>query len=172
MSFTRNRSRSSHSPNVKPRALQLHLQGAQDAMTAFDGYESSGPLIQAAVLSRPTGRRRKTVLQRLLEKGRSFLSSLVQTLRWTCINHWCLAIDGLALVLSLLAKRIVSGPTVRLVRASRVGKSIFWAGIRYTKSEALKVVVNSYMTRFDSPADITRVVVSDELNVWDFLPHI
>ena len=81
MSFTRNRSQSSHSPNVKPRALQLHLQGSQDAMTAFDGYESSGPVLQSTVLERPVGRQRMTVLQRLLEKGRGLVSAIAQLFR-------------------------------------------------------------------------------------------
>ena len=79
MSFMRNRSQSSHSPHVKPRALQQHLQGAQDAMTAFDGYQSSGPMLQSAVLQRPVKRQRMTVLQRLLEKGRRLLSFGVQS---------------------------------------------------------------------------------------------
>jgi hypothetical protein len=78
MSFTRNRSQSSHSPHVKPRALE-YLQGAQDAMTAFDGYQSSGPMLQSAVLQRPAKRQRMTVLQRLLEKGRRLLSFGVQS---------------------------------------------------------------------------------------------
>jgi hypothetical protein len=36
MSLTRNRSQSNHSPHINLRALQQHLQGAQDAMKAFD----------------------------------------------------------------------------------------------------------------------------------------
>ena len=79
MSFTRNRCQSSNSPNVKQRALQLHLQGAQDAITAFDGYESAGPGIQSTVLERPAGRQRMSVLERLLEKGRRLLSFGVQS---------------------------------------------------------------------------------------------
>ena len=79
MSLARNRSQSSHSPNVKPRSLQLHLQGAQDAMTAFDGYESVGPGIQSTVLERPAGRQRMTVLQWLWEQGRRLVSTVVQS---------------------------------------------------------------------------------------------
>ena len=79
MSFTRNRSQSSHSPKVHPRALQLQLQGAQDAMSAFDGYQSSGPALQSTVLERPAGRQRTTVLQKLLEKGRRLFSSVLQS---------------------------------------------------------------------------------------------
>ena len=78
MSFTRNRSQSSNSPNVNARALQLHLQGAQDAITAFDGYESAGPRIQSTVLERPAGRQRMSVLERLLEKGRRLVSAVAQ----------------------------------------------------------------------------------------------
>ena len=79
MSFARNRSQSSDSPNVKSRALQLHLQGAQDVMTAFDGYESVGPGIQSTVLERPAGRQRMTVLQRLWEQVRRLVSTVVQS---------------------------------------------------------------------------------------------
>ena len=78
MSFIRNRSQSSHSPNLKPRSLQLHLQGAQDAMEAFDGYESSGQVIQSSVLDRPSGRQRMSVLALLLEKGRRLVSAVAQ----------------------------------------------------------------------------------------------
>ena len=78
MSFTRNRSQSSDSPNVKQRALQLHLQGAKDAITAFDGYESAGPRIQSTVLERPAGRQRMSVLERLLENGRRLVSAVAQ----------------------------------------------------------------------------------------------
>jgi hypothetical protein len=81
MSFTRNRSRSSHSPNVTPHALQLHLQGEQDALSAFDGYHSSGPVLQPSVLERPVGFQRLTVLQQLLRRGRRFVSSIVEAFR-------------------------------------------------------------------------------------------
>ena len=64
---------------MKPRALQLHLQGAQDAMKAFDGYESSGPVIQSTVLDRPSGRQRMSVRERLLEKGRRLVAAVVQS---------------------------------------------------------------------------------------------
>ena len=63
---------------MKPRALQLHLQGAQDAMEAFDGYESSGPVIQSLVLDRPSGCQRITVLELFLEKGRRLVSAVAQ----------------------------------------------------------------------------------------------
>ena len=81
MSFTRNRSQSSDSPNVKPRALQLHLQGAQDTLKAFDGYHSTGPVLQASVLERPTGRPQVTVLQRLVERVSHFARSIVRLFR-------------------------------------------------------------------------------------------
>ena len=68
MSCARNRSQSSDGPNLKSRALQLHLQGAQDAMTAFDGYQPIGTALQASVLERPIGHQQVTVLQRLMER--------------------------------------------------------------------------------------------------------
>ena len=81
MSFARNRSQSSDSPNVKSRALQLHLQGAQDAMTAFDGYQSTGPALQASVHERPGGRQQVTVLQRLMERGSRLMLSMGRLFR-------------------------------------------------------------------------------------------
>lgn len=81
MSFARNRSQSGDSPTVKPRALQLHLQGAQDALTAFDGYQSTGPVVQASVLERPAGRQQMTVLQRLVERVSRFVLSIVRLFR-------------------------------------------------------------------------------------------
>jgi hypothetical protein len=91
MSFTRNRSQSSHSPNVNPRALQMHLQGAQDALSAFDGYHSSGPALQPSVLERPAGFQRLTVLQQLLQRGRRFISSIVEAFRWSRMYQYCRA---------------------------------------------------------------------------------
>jgi hypothetical protein len=81
MSFARNRSQSSDSPNLKFRALQLHLQEAQDAMTAFDGYQSTGPALQASVLERPVGRQQVTVLQRLMERGSRLMLSMGRLFR-------------------------------------------------------------------------------------------
>ena len=78
MSLARNRSQSSHSPNVNQRALQLHLQGVQDAITAFDGYEAAGPEINSTVLERPAVRQRMSFLERLLEKGRRLVSAVAQ----------------------------------------------------------------------------------------------
>ena len=55
MSSARNRSQSEHSPQVKQRILQHDLEGAGEALTAFDGFKSSGPVLQAMVLKRPRG---------------------------------------------------------------------------------------------------------------------
>lgn len=98
MSFTRNRSQSSDSPNVKPRALQLHLQGAQDTLKAFDGYHSTGPVLQASVLERPTGRPQVTVLQRLVERVSHFARSIVRLFRWSTIDQWFISIERLTLL--------------------------------------------------------------------------
>ena len=81
MSFARNRSQSSDGPNLKSRALQLHLQGAQDAMMAFDGYQSTGPALKSSVLERPAQRQQMTVLQRLLERIRHFVLFIVRSFR-------------------------------------------------------------------------------------------
>jgi hypothetical protein len=81
MSITRNRSQSQHGPQVQPRTLQQHLQGFQDVLSAFDGYQSSGPGLQSTVLQRPTGRQRLTVLQRLLDRGRRLVSAVAQLFR-------------------------------------------------------------------------------------------
>jgi hypothetical protein len=69
MSFTRNRSQSSHSPNVKPRALQLHLQGAQDAMRPSMDMNLLVQRFSQSVLDRPSGRQRMSVLERVVGEG-------------------------------------------------------------------------------------------------------
>ena len=78
MSFARNRSQSGDSPNIKSRALQLQLQGAQDAMTAFDGYQATGPALQASVLERPVAHQQVPVLQRLMERVRRLMPSMAR----------------------------------------------------------------------------------------------
>ena len=50
MSSARNRSRE----QLSPRALLQDLQGARDAMIAFDGYEPPATALHASVLDRPS----------------------------------------------------------------------------------------------------------------------
>jgi hypothetical protein len=78
MSFTRNRSQSSLSPNVKQRALQLHLQGAQDAITALMDMNLLAQGFSQRCWNDPAGRQRMSVLERLLEKGRRLVSAVAQ----------------------------------------------------------------------------------------------
>jgi hypothetical protein len=64
---------------VKPRALQLHLQGAQDAI---DGLSMDMNLLAQGFSHRcwndPAGRQRMSVLELLLEKGRRSVSAVAQ----------------------------------------------------------------------------------------------
>ncbi len=53
MSSVRNRSQSHFSPQVNQRVLQHDLEGASEALAAFDGFESAGPVLQSSVLQRP-----------------------------------------------------------------------------------------------------------------------
>ena len=71
MSSARNRSQSEHSPQVKQRILQHDLEGAGEALTAFDGFKSSGPVLQAMVLKRPRGPQQDSLLQQLLKQARN-----------------------------------------------------------------------------------------------------
>ncbi|QNJ19332.1 hypothetical protein SynA1825c_01018 [Synechococcus sp. A18-25c] len=50
MSSARNRSRE----QLSPRALLQDLQGARDAMIAFDGYEPPSTALHAMALDRPS----------------------------------------------------------------------------------------------------------------------
>ena len=71
MSSARNRSQSEHSPQVKQRILQHDLEGAGEALTAFDGFKSSGPVLQAMVLKRPRGPQQDSLLEQLLKQARN-----------------------------------------------------------------------------------------------------
>ncbi len=53
MSTSRNRAHSRFSS----RRIDQELKGAQDALIAFEGYGSSGPMLHASALQRPDGRR-------------------------------------------------------------------------------------------------------------------
>lgn len=76
MSSARNRSQSEHSPQVKQRILQHDLEGAGEALTAFDGFKSSGPMLQAMVLKRPSGPQQDSLLQQLLKQARNLFVSV------------------------------------------------------------------------------------------------
>ena len=76
MSSARNRSQSEHSPQVKQRILQHDLEGAGEALTAFDGFKSSGPVLQAMVLKRPRGPQQDSLLQHLLKQARNLFVSV------------------------------------------------------------------------------------------------
>ena len=76
MSSARNRSQSEHSPQVKQRILQHDLEGAGEALTAFDGFKSSGPVLQPMVLKRPRGPQQDSLLQQLLKQARNLFVSV------------------------------------------------------------------------------------------------
>ena len=76
MSSARNRSQSEHSPQVKQRILQHDLEGAGEALTAFDGFKSSTPVLQAMVLKRPRGPQQDSLLQQLLKQARNLFVSV------------------------------------------------------------------------------------------------
>ena len=76
MSSLRNRSQSHYSPQVKQRVLQHDLEGATEALAAFDGFESSGPVLQATVLQRPRGPQQRSLLQQLLNQARNLFASI------------------------------------------------------------------------------------------------
>lgn len=74
MSMSRNRGYARFSS----RRIEQELQGAQDALIAFDGFGPNGPMLHASVLERPAARRSATwfdrvitQLQQLLAGGRS-----------------------------------------------------------------------------------------------------
>ena len=62
MSTSRNRAQSRFSY----RRIDQELQGAQDALIAFEGYGPNGPMLHASALQRPAGRRSGTWFDKLL----------------------------------------------------------------------------------------------------------
>jgi len=62
MSRSRNRAHARFSS----RRIDQELQGAQDALIAFEGYGPDGPMLHASVLQRPSAERSGTWLERLL----------------------------------------------------------------------------------------------------------
>jgi hypothetical protein len=45
-----------------------------EALTAFDGFESAGPVLQAAVLQRPRGPQQRSLLQQLQKQARKLFA--------------------------------------------------------------------------------------------------
>ena len=81
MSSARNRSQSNQSPQVDQRILQHDLEGAGQELMAFDGFQSSGPVLQAKVLQRPQapqeqGLLQRGLLQQVLDQVRNLFGSI------------------------------------------------------------------------------------------------
>ena len=71
MSTSRNRAHSRFSS----RRIDQELQGAQDALNAFEGYGSHGPMLHASVLQRPDGRRSGTWVDKLVASLHQLLAA-------------------------------------------------------------------------------------------------
>ena len=80
MSSARNRSQSGESPQVSQRILQHDLEGVGEAMTAFDGFKSAGPVLESMVLQRPSDSQQRSFLEQLVYKARN-LFGLVRSWR-------------------------------------------------------------------------------------------
>ena len=76
MSSVRNRSQSHFSPQVNQRVLQHDLEGATEALAAFDGFESAGPVLQSTVLQRPMAPQQRSLLQQWLKQARNLFASV------------------------------------------------------------------------------------------------
>ncbi len=74
MSSVRNRSQSHQSPQVTQRILEHDLEGVGDAMTAFDGFKSAGPVLSSTVLQRPSGPQQRSILRELLHQARNLFA--------------------------------------------------------------------------------------------------
>ena len=61
-------SRSRTHARFSPRRIDQELQGAQDALIAFEGYGSKGPVLHASVLQRPASRRSRSLFDRVLSQ--------------------------------------------------------------------------------------------------------
>ena len=71
MSTSRNRAHSRFSS----RRIDQELQGAQDALIAFEGYGSNGPMLHASALQRPAGWRSGTWLDKLVKPIHQLLAA-------------------------------------------------------------------------------------------------
>lgn len=76
MSSVRNRSLSHFSSQVNQRVLQHDLEGATEALAAFDGFESAGPVLQSTVLQRLMGLQQRSLLQTWLKQARNLFASV------------------------------------------------------------------------------------------------
>ena len=72
MSTSRNRARSRFSS----RRINQELQGAQDALIAFEGYGTNGPMLHVSALERPADRGRETWLQRFQQQWHQWFASV------------------------------------------------------------------------------------------------
>ena len=73
MSALRNRTHARFSS----RRIDQELQGAQDALIAFEGYSSSGPVLNASVLQRPASRRSGSWFEKVLFQVQHLFAGLV-----------------------------------------------------------------------------------------------
>ncbi|MEC7738277.1 MAG: hypothetical protein VYE46_05305 [Cyanobacteriota bacterium] len=72
MSTSRNRAHSRFSS----RRFDQELQGAQDALIAFEGYGSNRPMLHASTLQRPAGRRSGTWVDMLVAPLNQLLAAV------------------------------------------------------------------------------------------------
>ena len=70
MSTARNRSQSHVSPQLTQQILQQDLDGVGEALSAFDGFRSSGPVLESIVLQRPMRPHQRSFLEQLLKQVR------------------------------------------------------------------------------------------------------
>ena len=70
MSTSRNRAQSRFSS----RRIDQELQGAQDALIAFEGYGTSGPTLHASALQRPAVRHEGTWFDKVLAQFHQLLA--------------------------------------------------------------------------------------------------
>ena len=72
MSISRKRSHARFSP----RRIDQELQGAQDALIAFEGYASNGPVLHSSVLQRPAPRRSGTWFDRMMSQLQHLIAGI------------------------------------------------------------------------------------------------
>ena len=72
MSRSRNRAHARFSS----RRVDQELQGAQDALIAFEGYGSNGPMLHASVLQRPAAGRSGTWFEKVFAQVQQLIAGL------------------------------------------------------------------------------------------------